>query len=92
MPSGPTWRRRVTCSPPSAATSRARWAATSTIPTLWVLVTRWESVGAYRRALSAYDVKLHAWTTLGRALDEPGAYENAEPGADLNTASTRSLG
>lgn len=61
-------------------------------PGLWVLVTRWESVGAYRRALSAYDVKLHAWTTLGRALDEPGAFEDAEPGADLNTASTRSLG
>jgi quinol monooxygenase YgiN len=61
-------------------------------PGLWVLVTRWESVGAYRRALSAYDVKLHAWTTLGRAIDEPGAFEDAEPGADLNTASTRSLG
>lgn len=61
-------------------------------PGLWVLVTRWESVGAYRRALSAYDVKLHAWTTLGRALDEPGAFEDAEPGADLNTASTRSIG
>ncbi len=61
-------------------------------PELWVLVTRWESVGAYRRALSAYDVKLHAWPTLGRALDEPGAFEDAAPGADLNIASTRSLG
>ena len=28
-------------------------------PELWVLTTEWESVGAYRRALSAYDVKLH---------------------------------
>ena len=61
-------------------------------PDLWLLLTRWESVGAYRRALSAYDVKMNAWTTLGRALDEPGAFEDAEPGADLNTASTRSLG
>lgn len=61
-------------------------------PELWVLVTGWESVGAYRRALSAYDVKLRAWVTLGKALDEPGAYEPAEPGADLNTASTRWLG
>ena len=61
-------------------------------PELWVLVTRWESVGAYRRALSAYDVKLHAWQTLGRAVDEPGAYEDAEPGADLNISSARSLG
>jgi quinol monooxygenase YgiN len=61
-------------------------------PSLWVLVSRWESVGAYRRALSAYDVKLRAWPTLGRALDEPGAFEDAEPGADLNIASTRSIG
>ena len=45
-----------------------RSAATSTTPTLWALVTTWEHVGAYRRALSAYDVKLHA---------VPGA----EPGA-----------
>ena len=29
-------------------------------PELWVLSTRWEHVGAYRRALSSYDVKLHA--------------------------------
>ncbi|MGZ4498587.1 MAG: antibiotic biosynthesis monooxygenase family protein, partial [Nocardioides sp.] len=29
-------------------------------PTLWALVTTWEHVGAYRRALSSYDVKLRA--------------------------------
>ncbi len=29
-------------------------------PELWVLVTTWEDVGAYRRALSSYDVKLRA--------------------------------
>jgi len=61
-------------------------------PTLWALVTTWEHVGAYRRALSAYDVKLHAVPLLSRALDEPSAYEMVEPGADLNVASTRSLG
>lgn len=61
-------------------------------PELWVMVTRWESVGAYRRALSAYDVRLHAHPTLGRALDEPGAFEDAEPGATLNVGSPRSLG
>ena len=61
-------------------------------PTLWVLTTRWANVGAYRRALSAYDVKLTAVPTLSRALDEPSAYEMVEPGADLNVASTRSLG
>lgn len=61
-------------------------------PELWVLATQWEHVGAYRRALSAYDVKLRAVPLLGRALDEPSAYEPVEPGADLNTASARSLG
>jgi quinol monooxygenase YgiN len=61
-------------------------------PELWVLVTTWEHVGAYRRALSAYDVKLHAVPVLGRALEEPSAYEAAEPGADLNVPETRSLG
>ncbi len=61
-------------------------------PELWVLTTTWEHVGAYRRALSSYDVKLHAVPTLGRALDEPSAYEIAEVGTDLNTRSIRSLG
>ena len=55
-------------------------------PELWVLTTEWESVGAYRRALSAYDVKLTAVPVLSRALDEPSAYELVEPGTDLNTA------
>lgn len=58
-------------------------------PELWVLTTRWEGVGAYRRALSAYDVKLHAWPTLSRALDEPGAYEVVDPDTVLNVASPR---
>jgi hypothetical protein len=44
-------------------------------PELWTLTTTWESVGAYRRALSAYDVKLHAVPLMYRALDEPSAYE-----------------
>jgi quinol monooxygenase YgiN len=61
-------------------------------PTLWVLTTRWENVGAYRRALSAYDVKLRAVPLLSRALDEPSAYEVVEPGTVLNTASARSIG
>ena len=61
-------------------------------PTLWVLTTRWENVGAYRRALSAYDVKLQAVPLLSRAIDEPSAYEVVEPGTVLNIESTRSLG
>lgn len=44
-------------------------------PTLWVLTTSWENVGAYRRALSAYDIKLHVVPLLSRAIDEPSAFE-----------------
>ncbi len=58
-------------------------------PTLWTLVSRWEHVGAYRRALSAYDVKLYAVPVLGRAIEEPSAYEAVEPGTDLNVADSR---
>jgi quinol monooxygenase YgiN len=61
-------------------------------PELWLLTTEWEGPGAYRRALSSYDVKLVAVATLGRAIDEPGAYERVEPGVALNTPRTRSLG
>jgi len=50
-------------------------------PELWLLQTSWEGPGAYRRALSAYDVKVAAWALLGRALDEPSAYETVAPGA-----------
>ena len=43
-------------------------------PDLWLLTTRWQDVGSYRRALSSYDVKLAAVPTLSRAVDEPSAY------------------
>ena len=49
-------------------------------------------VGAYRRALSSYDVKVGAVPLLSRALDEPSAYEAVVPGEALNIGSTRSLG
>ena len=61
-------------------------------PELWVLTTRWVNVGAYRRALSAYDVKVGAVPLLSRAIDEPSAYEIVQPGADLNIEQTRSIG
>lgn len=49
----------------------------------WVLVTRWDSVGSYRRALSAYDVKMYATPLLARALPEASAFEvNLEAGPD----------
>ncbi|MGD9962186.1 antibiotic biosynthesis monooxygenase family protein [Nocardioides sp.] len=61
-------------------------------PELWVLSTQWENVGSYRRALSAYDVKLGAVPLLSRAIDEPSAYEVVESGTELNVEQTRSLG
>lgn len=63
-------------------------------PTLWVLETRWVNVGSYRRALSAYDVKVGVVPLLSRALDEPSAYELLDedgPGR-LNEARPRRLG
>ena len=48
----------------------------------WVLVTEWDGVGAYRRALSAYDVKVHAVPLLSLAIDEPTAYEVLAVGPD----------
>ena len=57
-----------------------------------MLQTLWAGPGAYRRALSSYDVKLHAVPVLGRAVDEPGAYEIVDPDTDLNVASSRSIG
>jgi hypothetical protein len=57
-----------------------------------VLTSTWENIGSYRRALSAYDVKVNAVPVLYRAIDEPSAYEWAEPGRDLNDATARSLG
>jgi hypothetical protein len=41
----------------------------------WLLLTEWESVGAYRRALGGYDVKLTATPLLATALDQPSAFE-----------------
>ncbi|MDN4163524.1 antibiotic biosynthesis monooxygenase family protein [Nocardioides abyssi] len=61
-------------------------------PSLWVLTTTWEHVGAYRRALSSYEVKMEAVPVLSRALDEPSAYEPVDPGTVLNTGVPRSLG
>lgn len=43
-------------------------------PDLLVLAHEWADVGSYRRALSAYDVKLR-WPFLGTAADEASAFE-----------------
>jgi hypothetical protein len=44
-------------------------------PTLWLVTSRWDSVGDYRRALSDYEIKVHAVPFLSRAIDEATAFE-----------------
>ena len=43
-------------------------------PALFALHTAWDGVGAYRRALSAAEVKIAGAPVWARALDEPGVY------------------
>ena len=50
-------------------------------PALWALVTRWDGVGSYRRALSAGPVKIAGAPVWVYALDEPSAYVDAADGA-----------
>ena len=55
-------------------------------PTRWSLVTQWESVGAYRRALGAFEVKVNATPLLAESMDEPSAFEvlaTAPPGGTV---------
>jgi heme oxygenase (mycobilin-producing) len=60
-------------------------------PGRWSLVTEWESVGTYRRALSAFEVKVTATPLMAAATDAPSAYETlavAEPGGAVETVSS----
>lgn len=43
---------------------------------LLLLRTEWAGIGAYRRALSSFDVKVNAVPLLSSAIDEPSAYES----------------
>jgi quinol monooxygenase YgiN len=43
-------------------------------PELIALLTRWENIGSYRRALSNFQVKIDAVPVLAEAIDEPGGY------------------
>lgn len=62
-------------------------------PQRWCLVTRWESVGSYRRALGDFRVRVEAVPLLSQSTDEPSAYESlavAAPGEEITvTASDR---
>lgn len=44
-------------------------------PELRTISTRWTGIGAYRRSLSNYEVKLSAIPLLSTAVDEPSAFE-----------------
>ncbi|WP_211247320.1 antibiotic biosynthesis monooxygenase family protein [Cryptosporangium arvum] len=54
---------------------RGRIGRSADVPTAWALTTEWESVGSFRRALSDFDVKVHASTLLAESSDEPSAFE-----------------
>jgi quinol monooxygenase YgiN len=60
-------------------------------PTAWVLTTEWEGVGAYRRSLSSYDVKVDAAPLLSLGRDEPSAFEvlHADDGSAATTSASR---
>ncbi|HLL65607.1 MAG TPA: antibiotic biosynthesis monooxygenase [Micromonosporaceae bacterium] len=68
---------------------RGRLARSLDESTHWLLLTEWASVGAYRRALSSYDVKVHATPLLAQSADEPSAYEvlaDADAGGEITVA------
>ena len=56
-------------------------------PTAWVLTTEWTGVGAYRRSLSSYDVKVDAAPLLSLGRDEASAFEVLHA-SDADGAST----
>jgi heme oxygenase (mycobilin-producing) len=54
---------------------RTRSAQALDDPTRWVLVSEWDDVGPWRRALSSYDVRIEAMPLMAYAEGEPGVYE-----------------
>ncbi len=42
---------------------------------LVAIVTRWATVGDYRRAMSSFDVKMHTVPLLSASIDEPTTFE-----------------
>ncbi len=45
---------------------------------LWALVTIWQDVGSYRRALSGMESKMVIWPLFALAVNEPSAYLSPE--------------
>jgi quinol monooxygenase YgiN len=54
---------------------RSRLARALDDPSRWVLVSEWENVGSYRRALSSHDVKMASGILMGAVIEEPTAYQ-----------------
>lgn len=54
---------------------RGRLGRAADDPAQWLLSTEWTGVGAYRRSLSSYDVKVQAAPLLAQGRDEPSAFE-----------------
>jgi hypothetical protein len=74
---------------------RGRLARAVDDPRQWCLITEWESIGSYRRALGSYEVRVQATPLLAQSLDEPSAYEvlaSADPGGDVVTAASDRAG
>ena len=65
--SWPEPARRSTSWPRARAGGRPGSAARRTTATCWTITTEWDSVGAYRRALSDFDVKVTAVPLLSLA-------------------------
>jgi hypothetical protein len=71
---------------------RGRLGRSTDDPGSWLLATEWVGVGAYRRALSSYEVKLAATPVLALGRDEPSAFEvlvEVEDGAVREASSDR---
>lgn len=77
---------------------RGRLGRAADDPTAWVMTTEWVGVGAYRRSLSSYDVKVDAAPLLSLGRDEPSAFEllvrddDVSPSHRAADAGTVSLG
>lgn len=60
-------------------------------PGLAVIVTRWRSVGDFRRAMSDFEVKMRTVPLLSQSIDEPTTFEvlhlnSPEGSADFTSA------
>jgi hypothetical protein len=61
-------------------------------PQLGLIITRWASVGDYRRAMSAFEVKMYTVPMLSQSIDEPTTFEvlhHTGPDGVINLPSAR---